>query len=62
MKGKLTIKADIPEQNFMEGLLNMKHSGSEVMLPLSLYALCHQWHIGKLIYYKKLLDSGDEII
>jgi len=53
---KLTIKANIPEKDFMESLLNMKHSGYDVSLHIGLYALAHSWHHNKLIYYLKLLE------
>ena len=54
----LIIKANIPEQNFIENLLNMKHSGcfkEAILFSLGLYALAHSWHIDKLFYYLKLL-------
>ena len=54
---KLTIKANIPEQQFMESLLNMKFSGCDVMFPFCLYAFVHSWHINKLTYYLRLLEN-----
>ena len=56
MKNKITIKAEIPEQEFMECLLNMKSSGYDVILPLVFYAFAHSWHIDKLNYYLELLE------
>ena len=56
-KGTITIKADIPEDKFMESLLNMKHSGCDVSFQLSLYALAHGWHKDKLFYYVNLLGG-----
>lgn len=55
VKGKITIEANIPENEFMEDLLNMKHSGLDVMILLSFYALAHRWHYTKIIYYSNLL-------
>lgn len=57
MQGKITIKANIPEDKFMEAMLNQHFSGMEVMFPLSLYALAHLWHINKLSYYLKLMGK-----
>ena len=56
---KLTIEANISEQQFMECILNQIFLGYDVMLSLSLYALAHSWHIDKLIYYKELLRSAE---
>ena len=53
---KLTIKTEIPEKDFMEGLLNMRHSELDVMLQLSFYALVNKWNYNKLIYYLNLLE------
>jgi len=55
-QGKITIEANIPEQSFMESLLNMKHSGCNVTFHLCIYALAHSWHYSKFIYYQNLLE------
>jgi len=57
---KLTIKADIPEQQFMEAMLNQKHSGEDVLVLVSLYALAHSWNYKDLLYYMKLLEINQE--
>ena len=57
---KLTIKADIPEQQFMEAMLNQKHSGQDVLIIVSLYALAHSWYFDKLLYYLRLLEINQE--
>ena len=54
---KITIEANIPENEFMEGLLNMKYSGIDFMLQLSFYALAHRWHYDKFTYYFNLLNN-----
>ena len=56
MKGTITIKANIPEDVFMESMLNQHYSGQDVSLMFGLYALAHGWHINKLMYYAKLLE------
>jgi len=53
---KLIIKSNIPEQEFMESMLNMKASGYFIEFPFFLYALGKRWHIDKLFYYSKLLE------
>jgi len=54
---KIKIKTNITEQQFMEGLLNMKHSGYKVGFYLAFYGLAKSWHIDKLTYYIKLLEE-----
>lgn len=54
----VTIKSDIPEDIFIENLLNMKYSGvsERYILPcISFYAMANSWDIGKLFYYLKLI-------
>jgi len=53
---QLKIEANIPENIFMEGILNLRYSGCDVVFPLSLYALVHKWNYNKLIYYINLLE------
>jgi len=55
---KLTIKANIPEQQFMECMLNQGFSGYDVTLIVLFYALSHSWNINKLTYYLRLLESN----
>ena len=55
--GTLKIEANIPEDQFMESILNMYFSGLEVMLPFVFYAFAHQWHIDKLTYYMGLMKK-----
>ena len=57
MKGTLTIKADIPEKEFMESTLNMHFSGYNVIFQLSLYAMAHSWNMNDFNYYLKLLGG-----
>lgn len=57
MEKILKIKVDIPEQKFMEYLLNMKHSGYDVLMFLCFYAFINSWNINKLNYYLKLLKE-----
>jgi len=52
-RGTISIKANIPEKEFMEGILNMKSSGYDVKLSFFFYALAHSWHINKVNYYLK---------
>jgi len=53
---KLIIKINIPEQEFMELMLNMKESGYVIELPFFFYAFANTWHIDKFFYYCKLLE------
>ena len=55
MQGTLKITADIPEDKFMEGVLNMYFSGGDVMLFLYFYALANHWDINKLVYYTRMM-------
>ena len=58
IKTKLRIKANIPEKQFIESLLNQKYSGQDmqdILLIFSLYALVHSWKANKVIYYLNLL-------
>ncbi len=57
MKGNLTIKAEIPEKEFMEAMLNQKSSGQDIEIIFFFYALAHSWHIDKFNYYWKLLKE-----
>ena len=57
MKGKITIKADIPEEVFMECMLNQHFSGQDISLMFGLYALANGWHINTFTYYAKLLEG-----
>ena len=55
----LKIEANIPEKQFMESLLNLKHSGcsiNHISFLFFLYAFTKSWHISKLKYYMKLLE------
>jgi len=56
MKNKLIIKADIPEQQFMESMLNQRFAGYNISFMFFIYALAHSWHFTKLNYYMKLLE------
>jgi len=57
---KLTIKIDkrIEEREIVEYCLNLKCSGYEPMIHLSLYALAKGWHINKIIHYNNLLRGA----
>ena len=55
---EITIEANIPEDIFMESILNAHFSGREVRVLLGFYALANGWHINKLIYYNKLMEQG----
>ena len=58
-QGNLKIEIDINEHDFIESLLNMKHSGvsdNNLILFISFYALAKSWHIDKLTYYLNLLE------
>ncbi len=57
-KMKLTIESKIPERDFIEGLLNMKHSGASnnyLMLTLGIHAMANKWKYDKMVYYLNLL-------
>ncbi len=54
---EITIEANISEQDFIESCLNMKHSGSDPIFHLVIYAFAKSWHIDKLTYYKELLEE-----
>lgn len=62
MKTKtITIEVKVTEQEFMEGLLNMKYSGASekyLMLCIGIFALGEQWHFDKFNYYLDLLGQG----
>ncbi len=58
MKDGLTIKSKIPEQELVETLLNMKHSGvdrSYIILVFSLHCMANNWDGDKTIYYLNML-------
>ena len=58
-QGNLKIEIDINEHDFIESLLNMKHSGvadNYLVLCISFYALAKSWYIDKLYYYLNLLE------
>jgi len=60
----ITINIQASEQNLIEGLLNMKHSGvSEdyILFTICLYAMSKVWHIDKLIYYINLLEIKNSV-
>ena len=55
----ITIKTNINEKDFIEGLLNSKYSGGPekyTVLFLGLYAMGKSWHYNKFIYYLGLLE------
>ena len=53
-ENKITIKADIPERDFMESCLNQAHQlNQDMKLIISFYALVHGWHIDKLLFLIK---------
>ncbi len=56
-QGKITIESNIPEDIFMEGMLNQYHSGYDISLLFLFYAFAHSWHINKLGYYKSLMEG-----
>lgn len=56
----ITIKRNINEEDFIEGLLNMKYSeylNKHILLMLSFYALGKSWNYNKFIYYLGLLEE-----
>ena len=55
-----TIKTNVPEQEFMEKILNMHYSGYEVGVLLGLYAFCNSWNIEKVYYYLDLMGGLDD--
>ena len=55
MERTITIKANIPEDVFMENILNQYYSGRDISLIFGLYALANSWKVDKLMYYAKLL-------
>ena len=55
MKCKLTIESNISERDVIEQCFNMKHSGYEYILLLSIYALEQGWNYDKLMYYLEML-------
>lgn len=56
MKGTITIKANIPEDIFMESMLNQYYSGYNISLIFLIYAMARSWNTNKLFYYMKLLE------
>ena len=51
MKNKITIKVDIPEQEFMEMCLNQSHQlNQDMTLAIGFYALANKWHLNKLLF------------
>ena len=51
MKCKMTIKADIPERDFMESCLNQAHQlNQDMTIIIIFYAFAHGWHIDKLLF------------
>lgn len=59
MIGKLKIEIKVNEQDFIEGLLNAKYSGTDnnrIMVMLAFYGLGSGWKVDKLIYYLNLLE------
>jgi len=58
MKGTIDFQTDMSEKDFMESILNLKHSGfKEFETAISLWAFFHSWHIDKLFYYRDLLEE-----
>jgi len=57
MKGTFKIESNIPEQEFMETLLNMKSSGLRVDALLFFHAIANRWKLNKMLYYNNLLDN-----
>jgi len=57
---KLIINIQVKERDFIESLLNCKHSNfvneKEILFVLSLYAFAKLWDVNKLIYYVDLLE------
>lgn len=57
MIGTFKFKSNVPEQEFMESVLNMTASGYDMSLGLSFYALGESMHIDDFLYYKVLIDE-----
>jgi len=58
MKGIITFGTSLSERDFMEGMLNMKHSGfQEYKTAMAFWAFFHSWNIDKLFYYQELLEG-----
>ena len=56
---KITIESNIHEQDFIEGLLNMKHSGTKdnyILICMTLHSMANKWKYDKVIYYLNLLE------
>ena len=61
--GKMKIEIKVSEQDFIEGLLNAKHSGSDdnhIMMFLSFYGLGAGWDYFKLTHYMNVLELNNE--
>ena len=56
---KLEVEANVPEQEFMEAILNLQSSGMEVLLLFVFYAFIKSWNINKFLYYKNLLEENE---
>jgi len=60
----IEIKANIPEKDFMENILNMRYSGvliTYINLLFGLYSLTHKWHINKFTYYWNMLSIPNKL-
>jgi len=56
---KLEVKANVPEQEFMEAILNLQSSGTNVLPLFVFYAFIKSWNINKFVYYKNLLEENE---
>jgi len=60
IKGKVTFKSEITEQQFMESMLNQYYSGINVKFVFMINALFQTWHIDKFTYYFNMIGGGED--
>ncbi len=62
MRGNITIESKIPEQDFVESLLNMKHSGYDITFLFFFHCMANSWEGNKVFYYLNLLGLNSQSI
>ncbi len=58
MKGELTIKSNVSEQDLIENCLMYYHAKYDYKLILVFHAMAHYWKWDKVAYYINLIEGG----
>lgn len=57
MKGTITIKSEITEQELIEYCLNVHHSGYDYMFLIVFHSIANKWKLDKFTYYIRLIEG-----